>query len=299
MARTKHAITMRWFDQLLAFLDDANPRSTPAKMRAFEISLVVLCSTEIWARGLEVHERGMPYSWSIPIVVTLGGAAACVPAWRQRGFLLLALAMVVAVWDAFPTTGNHVYLECFLCGLCALLDPSKKEEQRLLTRSLRWVTCVIMLFAGIQKLVHGYYTNGLMPAFLLQERRFERVFELLLPASEAQRIHSYDGLDGAGPYLVSTPLWLLASNLVWMLEIALALALFAPRSRPAAVGVGIVFVTLIETGAREILFGLLFVNLLLMFLNSAANRRFLPITVVTCVVIILMRLGWLPPVELH
>lgn len=38
---------MRWFDQLLAFLDDANARATPAKIRAFEMILVVLCITEL------------------------------------------------------------------------------------------------------------------------------------------------------------------------------------------------------------------------------------------------------------
>src|SRR5262249_48993350 len=139
----------------------------------------------------------------------------------------------------------------------------------------------------------------LMPAFLLNEPRFERIFGVLLPASDAQRIHTYTGLDGAGPYLVSTPLWLLASNLVWILEVALAVALSVARTRPAAVCAGIVFVTLIESGAREILFGLLFVNLLLMFLRTAANRLFVPIAALTCVTVILVHLGWLPAVEMH
>jgi len=138
-----------------------------------------------------------------------------------------------------------------------------------------------------------------MPAFLLQEPRFERIFSLLLPASEAQRIRSYNGLDGAGPYLVSAPLWLLASNLVWILEIGLAAALFVARTRCAALFVGIVFVALIEIGAREILFGLLFVNLLLMFLSTDANRRFVPIVAITCAIAILVQLGWLPAVEMH
>jgi hypothetical protein len=206
---------------------------------------------------------------------------------------------VAAIWNEFPSTGNHVYLECFLCAICALLEPSQPEDQRLLTRSVRWVTGVIVFFAGIQKLVHGYYTNALMPAFLVQEPRFGRIFELLLPVSEAQRIHSYNGLDGAGPYLVSAPLFLIASNLVWTFEIALVIALFIPRARHVGVLAGIVFVVLIESGAREILFGLLFVNLLLMFLSTAANRRLIPVVVVTCVILILVRLGVLPAMEIH
>jgi hypothetical protein len=290
---------MRWLDRLLAVLDDGNTRSVPMKLRAFEIILVVLSVTELWGRALELLHFGGVARWPLPIFVTICGAAACIPAWRRLGFFLLGLGMAVAVWDAFPSTGNHVYLECFLCGLCALLDPAQKEEQRLLMQSLRWITCVIMFFAGIQKLIHGYYTSGLMPAFLLQEPRFERIFGLLLPASEAQRIHAYSGLDGAGPYFVSAPLWLLASNLVWILELGLAIALFAARTRRAAVFVGIAFVALIETGAREVLFGLLYVNLLLMFLRSDTNRRFIPIAAVTCLILILVRLGWLPAMEIH
>jgi hypothetical protein len=290
---------MRWFDQVLAFLDDADPGSAPARMRAFEIVLAVICVTELWVHAFEVRQLGGPFLWSLPVLTTLCGVVACVPAWRQLGLLLLALTTGVAVWDEFPATGNHVYLACFLCALCAFLDPAQKEERRLLTLSLRWVTCVILFFAGIQKLVHGYYTTGLMPAFLLQEHRFDQIFALLLPASEAQRLRAYTGLDGSGPYLVSAPLWLLASNLVWSFEIGLALALFAAWSRRVAVFAGIAFVAVIESGAREIVFGLLFVNLLLVFLSSDANRRFVPLAVIICVVVIVFQFGWLPAVELH
>jgi hypothetical protein len=292
-------ITTGWLDRVLAFLDDTNAHSTPAQMRAFEIILVVLSVTELWSRALELQRLEGAFPWIMALLVTGAGAVACSPQRRRGGFLLLAVGIGISVWDAFPSTGNHVYLECFLCSLCALLDPADKEEQRLLKQSLRWISCVIMFFAGIQKLVHGYYTTGLMPAFLLQEPRFERIFGLLLPASEAQRIHTYNGLDGSGPYFVTTPLWLLTSNLVWILELGLAITLFARATRRVAVFVGIAFVVLIEAGAREILFGLLYVNLLLMFLPNDANRRLLPIVAVTCVVLILVHLGWLPAMEVH
>jgi hypothetical protein len=85
----------------------------------------------------------------------------------------------------------------------------------------------------------------------------------------------------------------------WILEIVLASALFVAWSRRAAVFAGIVFVVLVETGAREILFGLLFVSILLMFLSTDGNRRFVPIAAVVCVVVLMTHLGWLPAVELH
>lgn len=38
---------------------------------------------------------------------------------------------------------------------------------------------------------------------------------------------------------------------------------------------------------------------MLMFLTTDANRRFVPIAAITCVVLILMRLGWLPAMEIY
>jgi hypothetical protein len=290
---------MRCFDGVLAFLDDADPGCAPARIRAFENILVVVSVTDLWEHGLKVQRFGGSFPWPLAVLGTLCGAAACMPAWRRLGFLLLAVGMGVLIWMAFPATGNHVYLECFLCAICALLDPSQNEEERLLTQAVRWVSCVILFFAGLQKLIHGYYTNGLMPAYLLKEPRFEPIFGPLVPASELQRILSYKGIDGAGPYLVSAPLLLLASNLAWIFEIALAVVLFAPRTRRAAVFAGIAFVVLIETGAREITFGLLFVSLLLTFLPTDANRRFVPVAAIVCIFLILVQLGWLPAVEIH
>lgn len=290
---------MSWFDRIFAVLDDGNPPATPRRFRTFEVVLVLLCLTELWGRHFELEKLGVTHYLYLCVYVTMAGVAACTPASRGVGFALLAVGMGIAVWEAFPSTGNHVYLECFLCALCALLDPAHKDEQRLLVRSLRWITCVILFFAGIQKLVHGYYITGLMPAFLLQEGRFNPVFALLLPASEVQRIIGYHGYDGSGPYFVDRALWLLTANLVWILEIVLAIALFIPRTRQLAVFAAIAFVVAIETGAREFLFGLLFVNLLLMFLRNDSNRWLLPVASIVCVVLILVRLGMLPAMEIH
>src|SRR5262249_3771633 len=77
--------------QLLAFLDDADTGSTPARIRAFELTLVVLSVTELWVHALTAAQQiGGSLSWPLPVLVTLCGAAACVPAWRRLGFLLLA-----------------------------------------------------------------------------------------------------------------------------------------------------------------------------------------------------------------
>lgn len=289
---------MDWFDRFLRRLED-DQAPPPSMIRAFEIVLAALCATELWIDGgLQAWNTGS-WLWLLPALSLFFAAAACTTAWRRTGFALLTASMAGAVWINFPTTGNHVYLGCFLCSLCAFLDPRQEEERRLLVRSLRWIGCVILFYAGVQKLIHGYYTNGLMPAFLLHEHRFEQVFGLLLPASEAQRIGAYDGLDGSGPYLVATPLWILASNLVWIFEIGLAVALFAERTRTIAIVLGIAFIAVIESGAREFVFGLIFVNLLLIHLRSDANRRYVPLAVLACLILLLIGTGWLPATEIH
>src|SRR6185369_9902919 len=167
---------MGWFDRFLAFLDDPAPGSAAARTRAFELTLVVLSITDVWEHGFKVQRLAGSFFWSLPVFVTLCGVVACTAKGRRLGFLGLSLGVGVLVWLAFPATGNHVYLESFLCAVCALIDPSQKEERRLLTGAVRWVGCVILFYAGIQKLVHGYYANGLLPAFLLMEPRFEWIF---------------------------------------------------------------------------------------------------------------------------
>jgi hypothetical protein len=290
---------MSYLDRFLGHLDDAEATGTAAKIRAFEIVLVIVAVTDLWEHGLKVRQLGGTFPWPLAVVGTLSGAAALVPASRRLGFLLLSLSIGVLVRTAFPATGNHVYLESFLCAICALLDSSRSEERVLLTRAVRWVTCVIFFYAGLQKLTHGYYTNALMPAYLLKEPRFEWIFGALVPASEVERIRSYTAIAGAGPYLVSSLALLVVSNLAWVLEIALALALFVASTRRAAVFAGIAFVVFIELGAREITFGLQFVNALLMFMAGDSNRRFIPVAALICIVLVLMRLGWLPAVEIY
>ncbi len=290
---------MNWLDQHLAFLDDVDASAWTSRIRAFEVVLVLVSAGECWSIAFQTWPATQTFRIIGLVLSTLCGLVALSSRFRRQGFVALALTIAFTAWNSFPLTPNHGYLEIFLCGLCALLDPTEQEEQRLLIRGIRWVTCVIMFFAGIQKLVHGYYTSGLMPAFLLMEPRFRAIFGLFLPRDELQRILSYSGMDGSGPYLVAPPLFLLVSNLVWILEITMAVALLVPRLRTLTVFAGIAFVLAIEVAAREVFFGMLFVSLSLMFLTTDANRRFVPIVAVACVVIILVRIGILPAMELH
>ena len=85
------------------------------------------------------------------------------------------------------------------------------------------------------------------------------------------------------------------SNAVYAFEIAAAALLLARATRTATAVSCIVFLGLIEIGAREILFGAVFANLLLLFFSSDLNRRLLPVFALLYLWLVAMRLGLVPP----
>ena len=102
---------------------------------------------------------------------------------------------------------------------------------------------------------------------------------LQLSAEEFSRLrHIHPERIGAGPFSVSSPLFLAVSNSVFVIEM-LALPLLLIRRTRTLTALGLVFfVGAIQAGARELLFGLLMVNLLRVFPPRALNRRLLPLT---------------------
>ena len=109
------------------------------------------------------------------------------------------------------------------------------------------------------------------------EARFGRVFQWLLPDGEVARLASLDrNQTGAGPYRVEAPLFVLASNLVWIAELSLPVLLVVRRTRWLAALGAIGLMVGIQVAALELGFALLFVNLLLLFLPGRWNARLFP-----------------------
>lgn len=200
------------------------------------------------------------------------------------GFVLVTCQLL----RSLPDSANHVFLESMIFGLFALLDPGDDDESRLLMQAMRWYIAIFFFYAGVQKFVYGYYFDGQFLAYMAAtEDRFGLVFQHLLPAAELDRLRAFNEVQladyryqvslDAGPYRVDAPLFVWASNFVWIYEMAAALLLMVRKTRAATALTLIGFVLLIEAGARELTFGFLMINLAFLFLEGPWIRKLLPL----------------------
>jgi hypothetical protein len=281
-------------------LDAEAPAQRAAKIRAFEVVFVMILVAELWARAIPRWEAlAGAYAANLALATLLGPLALLWPT-RRAAFAGLAAGHAVIVWREFPAAGNHAYLELMLCALAAFLDPRRADEQPLYLRSVRWLVCVILFFGGLQKAVHGYYSHGQFLLYSLGATpRFATVFRFLIPQGEFARLAAYKGQVGDGPYLVDSLGFTIFSNAVYLVEIALVPLLLFARTRKLGVLGAVAFLAAIELGARELFFGLLYVNALLLFWPGNLNRRLAGVFAVVLAALMLVRLGVLPAMVFH
>ena len=270
-----------------------------AQVVAFERIVVLVIGAEYWCRGLARWN-----DLSAAYVASLGAATllclvALLTRWRRPALFVLAAVHAFVVWREFPAAGNHAYLEVMLCLLGAFLDPADDAERTLYVAAARWLAVVILFWSGVQKLVHGYYFHAEYFAFSLWIESFRTVFRWLLPAEEYARLTAFTGAPGDGPYFVRGPLVVAIANLTWIAEMALPLALLVRRTRALAVVAAVALICAIEAAAREVFFGLLYVNLILLHLENDAHRRLVVPVVVVVACLVAVRAGWLPTVVFY
>ncbi len=274
-------------------------RPDPTKTRSYQVILALVIFTEYWTKALQTWTRLEVGDFVALAAVTWLAAAVIHGRWRRAAFVGFTLLQAWYVWAYFPLTGNHRYLELFVAGLFALLDDRKDEERRLLLRALQWTFIVVLFYGGVQKLVHGYYFHGQFLSYSLWRVGFHAALGPMLPAHEFERLTSYTAAVGDGPYIVTSPVFLVASNAVWIVEIALAVLLCFRATRQVAWVMGLVFVVAMEIVAREFMFGIEVACAMLLFSRSDAIRRaILPIAVLLAI-LVMMRAGLLPGFLFH
>ena len=283
----------------LAWLASGDQRVRAAQVLAFERIFILVIGVEYWCRGVaRWNELSTVYVWSIA-AATLLCLTALLTRFRRPALGALALVHASVVWNEFPAAGNHAYLEVILCSLGALLDPAVDADRVLYVAAARWLGVVILFFSGLQKLVHGYYFRAEYFAFSLWIESFRTVFRVLLPAAEYHRLTAFAGNPGDGPYFVTSPIVLAISNLTWIAELTLAPALLWRTTRRLAVPATIALIVGIELAAREAFFGLLYVNLILLFLESERSSKLVVPIAILLAAMLLVRLGWLPMVVFY
>ncbi len=190
---------LTWADRILALVDGDDPATALSKARTFERIFVLIVCGEYWVRASPAWgDFGLDYRLVLVLISALGVTTLSAK-WGRLGFAGLALAQMVRIGIDFPTTGNHSYLELLLCVLCASFDVADRQERPLLLRTVRWMTCVVFFYAGVQKLVHSYYFRGEMLAYATGLEAFKPALRLLLPHDHVVRLSHYHFQAGDGP----------------------------------------------------------------------------------------------------
>jgi hypothetical protein len=293
-----HATALRkppLLDRLLALADGGGPELVAGKLAAFRHFLLLYGAARSWLWLHFLEERSAVFAASA-VLMTVAFALTLRPRLAHWGPRLALPIVLYHVSLTFPGTANHNFLELYCVTLLCLLDPREPEADRLVLRGLSWMAVIIFFLAGLQKVSYGYYFRGDFLAFMVgAQERFATLFGLILPAAEVARLRAYDELTtGAGPYRVSSPLFIVASNLVWIGELALPPLMIWRRTRTLATLGAILLLGTIQLGALEFGFAVLFINLLLLLLPGNWNRRLLPYFAALLVLAALLGLAGLP-----
>lgn len=277
-----------------ALLDDSPWADAEGRIRSFEWLFLIVLAGEYWSRIL-LAGPGLDWPYiAAGISATAFAAAAATPRWRQPGFAGLALLHAgVGVAD-FPATANHTYLQVAVCIVAAVLDRQNRNDQVLYLRAVRWIAAAVLFYSGVQKLVHGYWFDGQYLAHSLSRPSYATALGGLVPPAELARLTALDGAIGSGPYDSGGPWLTTVANATWILEIGLAPLLLVQRTRTAAMIAAILLLVGIELAAREIFFGLIFANALLLFGKRDVARWLLGPYAVVIAILLLTRLGVIP-----
>ncbi|MBM4244754.1 MAG: hypothetical protein FJ148_13210 [Deltaproteobacteria bacterium] len=279
--------------------DEAEVRAR--RLRAFEQAFVLIVVAEYWLRALPKWGMlGWHYDVLLGVSTVAGVAILAAPWLRRAGFALLAAVHLVLLWTEFPSSGNHAYLELYICLLAILLRRDDPDEALLELRALRWLAVIILFWSGVQKLAHGHWVNGEYLIFSLGSETYRTLLGWTLPADELARIAALSGQVGEGPYrVVGAPPLLGLANATWLAEIALAPALVWRRTRALALPLALLLLAGIEVVAREVFFGLVFASLLLLFAHGDRQSTARWLVAAALVVLALSRLGVLPEVTYY
>jgi hypothetical protein len=266
----------RWLEIFADPPADPAGGALAASLRAFRMLLLVHGAVRLWDSYLLKGEH--PLHLAMALVLTLAACAATRPRFARIAVLaaLWAVGLEIAVTHG---PANHVYAELLLLGLVALLDPDRQHEATLLVCALRWMVALLLFWAGLQKVLYGTYFQADFLCWMIARRpAFADALGWLLPAQELARLTAASATElGAGPFRSDAVLLVLASNAVWIAELLLPALLLVRRTRIPAAWLAAAFVLSIQLVARELMFGLLYSQLVLLVLPGRGFRRVAPV----------------------
>jgi hypothetical protein len=274
--RKERAAKMTWRSVFDLAADDA-ASEVDLKFRGFALLLLVHTSTRLWIWAMRPHPSEETKQLAA-IVVTLLALAALWPRWTRTAAGGVALILLGKIIATFPVTSNHAFLEFLAVGLLACFDPRRGKERALAMQTARWGVIIVLFYSGLQKVLYGTYFDAMfLGSFIALKPSFADALGPLLPPAELARLAALPAQEGAGPFAVDSPLLVGASNAVYLFEMITPLFLLWRRTRAPAAVMAIIFTALLQTAAREMMFGALFIGFLLLFPRRAFNLGLLPV----------------------
>lgn len=272
-----------------------DPQGRGSKIRSFRIILMmaVCAETLMDAVSSAAAALGLAVQFLVAGLV-LGGCLAVVwlRRWERAATLVVVLVLAYIYALRFPDTANHHFL-AFVCMLLLwFFDSGREEERALLLQGLRWVTVIMFFYTGFQKLLYGLYFQGEYFAyFIASKTRFAEFFQYVLPQQELARLQELGpAAPWSGPYRIHWLPIVIASNAVMAGEMLLPILLLIRKTRSLALAASLLLILAIELGAREFIFGSIFVSLVLLFARQDLNRKLLALFAVLFGALVALRL---------
>ena len=282
-----------WADRLLAVVGRDPAEWLEPKLAAFIAIFAVHCAFREWTSLFDVNAP-VPFSEAsdriLPLAIIFSVCAVGCLLERTRGASLavVVVALTYKGVELAPTWSNHFTIE-WITGVFLLLGSRHRDRYAMLCLALKWLLFAALFWSGAQKALHGTYFEGTYLAYAISHgARFADFFAWVLPAAEVDRLLS---VAYPGPYRLESWLGIALANGIWIGEISCALMLLSDRLRPFGAVGALFLLTGIELAAREFMFGLLFLNLLLLYPHRDWNRRLSPLFLVAYCVLLLNRTG--------
>lgn len=270
-------------------IDD--PEWAKGKLVALRRLVLLTLACEAWvAIGYHPYSASPVLSAASATVFTLCAVLGWRAIFARRAVLVALVLEVVVIASTFPHNANHQYMAALFLWLILLADDERfslaegavsAARTGLVVSSLqsvRWIVLVGLAWAGVMKIVSGYWFGGEYLAYRIAiDPHFAWAFGPMLGEGEIAELVSLGNRVGAGPFRTDSITLALISNLTWVAEILLPIGLLFAWSRRAAVFLSLGLMFAIQMGAREIFFAGMMVGGLLLFFDRNWLARVLPL----------------------
>lgn len=211
-------------------------------------------------------------SWLTASELVFMGLAVALAATSRLAWAIgsMAVVSVLEVVATFPATANHGWLQmAVLLLLASYAAPGRRVEEPL--RLLQWLCAAVIALTGVQKLLHGTWSQAQFIATYVDVKAgFGFMMKLIDPVGVEALRYVDESQLGAGPIRSYHPLMIAISNLVWILELLIPAGLLWKRTRSAVAWFAIFFFLMIQFSAREFTFGILMSGLVAIWLPQSA-----------------------------